>query len=56
MLWGPRACEGMTLVLGGGWSTGVWLGRNGGGIIHQVFANGKVHGMRGVQGQPRDTR
>jgi hypothetical protein len=54
--WRHRASKDMNVVLDARWSTGVWLGRNWGGIIHQVFANGKVHGIRGVQRQPRDTR
>ena len=28
----------------------------GGGIIHQIYANGSVHEVRGVQRQPRDLR
>jgi hypothetical protein len=54
--WRHRASKDMNVVLDARWSTGVWLGRNWGGIIHQVFANGKVHGIRGVQRQPRDIR
>ncbi len=38
------------------WSSGVWLGRRWGGVVHQVFANGKVHEIRGIQRQPRDAR
>ncbi len=43
-------------VLDGRWSTGVWLGRKWGGVIQSVYANGKVHEIRGVQRQPREAR
>ena len=46
----------MNVVLDARWSSGVWLGRRWGGVVHQVFANGKVHDIRGVQRQPRDAR
>ncbi len=46
----------MNVVLDARWSSGVWLGRSWGGIVHQVFANGKVHTIRGIQRQPRDAR
>ena len=54
--WRHRATKDMNVVLDARWSGGVWLGRNWGGVIHQVYANGKVHGVRGVQRQPRDAR
>jgi hypothetical protein len=54
--WRHRATKDMNVVLDTRWSSGVWLGRNWGGIIHQVFANGKVHAIRGVQRQTRDDR
>ncbi len=54
--WRHRPTKDMNVVLDARWSSGVWLGRSWGGIVHQVFANGKVHGVRGVQRQPRDAR
>jgi hypothetical protein len=54
--WRHRATKDMHVVLDARWSTGVWLGRNWGGVIHQVYANGKVHAIRGVQRQPREAR
>jgi hypothetical protein len=47
--WRHRATQDMNVVLDARWSSGVWLGRSWGGIVHQVYANGKVHGVRGVQ-------
>ena len=54
--WRHRPSKDMNVVLDARWSCGVWLGRAWGGIVHQVFANGKVHGVRGVQRRPRDAR
>jgi hypothetical protein len=54
--WRHRATKDMNVVLDARWSSGVWLGRNWGGVIHQIYANGKVHAIRGVQRQPRDAR
>ncbi len=54
--WRHRATKDMNVVLDARWSSGVWLGRSWGGIVHQVYANGKVHAIRGVQRQPRDAR
>ncbi len=54
--WRHRASRDMNVVLDARWSDGVWLGRSWGGIVHQVYANGKVHGIRGVQRKPRDAR
>jgi hypothetical protein len=54
--WRHRATQDMNVVLDARWSNGVWLGRKWGGIIHQVFANGKVHEIRGIQRQPREAR
>jgi hypothetical protein len=54
--WRHRASKDMNVVLDARWSSGVWLGRAWGGIVHQVYANGKVHAIRGVQRQPRDAR
>jgi hypothetical protein len=54
--WRHRATKDMNVVLDARWSTGVWLGRSWGGIVHQVYANGKMHAVRGVQRQPRDDR
>jgi hypothetical protein len=54
--WRHRPARDMNVVLDARWSTGVWLGRRWGGIVHQVYANGKVHEIRGVQRQPRDLR
>ncbi len=54
--WKHRPTQDMNVVLDVRWSSGVWLGRSWGGIIHQVFANGKVHAIRGIQRQPRDAR
>jgi hypothetical protein len=54
--WHHRATRDMNVVLDARWSSGVWLGRRWGGVVHQVFANGKVHEIRGVQRQPRDAR
>jgi hypothetical protein len=54
--WRHRATRDMNVVLDARWSSGVWLGRSWGGIVHQVYANGKVHAIRGVQRQPRDAR
>ncbi len=46
----------MNVVLDARWSTGVWLGRRWGGIVHPVFANNKVHDIRGIQRRPREAR
>jgi hypothetical protein len=54
--WRHRPAKDMNVVLDARWSSGVWLGRKWGGVIHQVFANGAVHEIRGVQRQPRDLR
>ncbi len=54
--WRHRATKDMNVVLDARWSSGVWLGRNWGGVIHQIYANGKVHAIRGVQRQPRTER
>ncbi len=54
--WRHRATQDMNVVLDARWSSGVWLGRSWGGIVHNVFANGKVHAIRGVQRQPREAR
>jgi hypothetical protein len=54
--WHHRATRDMNVVLDARWSSGVWLGRRWGGVVHHVFANGKVHEIRGVQRQPRDAR
>jgi hypothetical protein len=54
--WRHRPSKDMNVVLDARWSCGVWLGRKWGGVIHQVYANGKVHEIRGVQRQPRDLR
>ena len=54
--WRHRAARDMNVVLDTRWSSGVWLGRKWGGVIHQIFANGHVHEIRGVQRQPRDLR
>ncbi len=54
--WRHRPTKDMNVVLDTRWSSGVWLGRKWGGIVHQVFANGKVHEIRGVQRQPCDLR
>ena len=54
--WRHRPAKDMNVVLDARWSSGVWLGRKWGGIIHQIFANGAVHEIRGVQRQPRDLR
>ncbi len=54
--WRHRATKDMNVVLDARWSGGVWLGRKWGGVIHQIFAGGKVHEIRGVQRQPRDAR
>jgi hypothetical protein len=54
--WRHRATQNMNVVLDTRWSSGVWLGRKWGGVIHQVFANGKVHEIRGIQRQTRDAR
>jgi hypothetical protein len=54
--WRHRPSKDMNVVLDARWSTGVWLGRAWGGVVHQVYANGAVHTMRGVQRQPRDLR
>jgi hypothetical protein len=54
--WRHRPAKDMNVVLDTRWSGGVWLGRKWGGIIHQVFANGTVHEIRGVQRQPREIR
>jgi hypothetical protein len=54
--WRHRATKDMNVVLDARWSSGVWLGRSWGGIVHQVYANGKVHAIRGVQRQPRADR
>ncbi len=54
--WKHRATQDMNVVLDARWSSGVWLGRRWGGVVHQVFANGKVHEIRGIQRQPRDAR
>jgi hypothetical protein len=54
--WKHRPTQDMNVVLDTRWSSGVWLGRSWGGIVHQIFANGKVHTIRGIQRQPRDQR
>ncbi len=54
--WHHRPTQDMNVVLDARWSTGVWLGRRWGGVVHQVFANGKVHEIRGIQRQPREAR
>ncbi len=54
--WRHRPTKDMNVVLDARWSCGVWLGRSWGGIVHNVFANGKVHGVRGVQRRPRADR
>jgi hypothetical protein len=54
--WKHRATQDMNVVLDARWSSGVWLGRRWGGVVHQVFANGKVHDIRGIQRQPREAR
>jgi hypothetical protein len=54
--WRHSATKDMNVVLDARWSSGVWLGRRWGGVVHQVFANGKVHEIRGIQRQPRDAR
>ncbi len=54
--WRHRSTQDMNVVLDARWSSGVWLGRRWGGVVHQVFANGKVHEIRGIQRQPRDAR
>ena len=54
--WRTGPGKDMSGVLDGGWWNGVWLGRKWGGVIHQVYANGAVHEVRGVQRQPRDVR
>jgi hypothetical protein len=54
--WRHRPSKDMNVVLDARWSTGVWLGRTWGGVVHQIFANGAVHTIRGVQRQPRDLR
>jgi hypothetical protein len=54
--WRHRPTKDMNVVLDTRWSSGVWLGRKWGGIVHQIFANGSVHEVRGVQRQPRDLR
>ncbi len=54
--WRHRPTKDMNVVLDTRWSTGVWLGRKWGGVVHQIFANGSVHEVRGVQRQPRDLR
>jgi hypothetical protein len=54
--WRHRPTKDMNVVLDMRWSSGVWLGRKWGGIVHQVYANGKVHEIRGVQRQPRELR
>jgi hypothetical protein len=54
--WRHRPSKDMNVVLDARWSTGVWLGRTWGGVIQQIFANGAVHTVRGVQRQPRDLR
>ncbi len=54
--WRHKPTKDMNVVLDARWSSGVWLGRKWGGVIHQIFANGKVHEIRGIQRQPRDAR
>jgi len=54
--WRHRPAKDMNVVLDTRWSSGVWLGRKWGGIVHQIYANGSVHEVRGVQRQPRDLR
>jgi hypothetical protein len=54
--WRHRPAKDMNVVLDPRWSSGVWLGRKWGGIIHQVFANNRVHEIRGVRRQPRALR
>ncbi len=38
--WKHRPTQDMNVVLDARWSSGVWLGRTWGGVVHQVFANG----------------
>jgi hypothetical protein len=54
--WRHRPSKDMNVVLDARWSSGVWLGRSWGGVIHQIFAHGAVHTIRGVQRQPREER
>jgi hypothetical protein len=54
--WRHRPTQDMNVVLDTRWSSGVWLGRKWGGVVHQIFANGAVHEVRGVQRQTRDLR
>ncbi len=54
--WHHRATHDMNVVLDARWSHGVWLGRRWGGVVHQIFANGKIHEVRGIQRQPREAR
>jgi hypothetical protein len=54
--WRHRPSKDMNVVLDARWSSGVWLGRTWGGVIHQTFANGAIHTVRSVQRQPRDLR
>jgi hypothetical protein len=54
--WKHRPSKDMNVVLDARWSSGTWLGRTWGGVVHQVFANGAVHTVRGVQRQPLDLR
>ncbi len=54
--WRHRPACDMNVVLDVRWSSGVWLGRKWGGVIHQVFAAGHVCEIRSVQRQPRDLR
>ncbi len=54
--WMHRKTPDRNVVLDVRWSNGVWLGRRWGGVVHQVFANGRVHEIRGIQRQPREQR
>ena len=54
--WRNRPERDMNVVLDVRWSSGVWLGRKWGGVIHQVFAGGHIAEGRSVQRQPRDLR
>jgi hypothetical protein len=54
--WRHRPARDMNVVLDVRWSSGVWLGRKWGGVVHQVFADGAVYEVRSVQRQTRDLR
>ena len=47
--WMHRRTQDRNVVLDARWSSGVWLGRRWGSVVHQVFANGKVYEIRGIQ-------